>query len=73
MSTWEKDADPIIMVASSTATRAVEEAKKIAPIYKNRCSISRPLPHSKRKNWWIVYLDVYPPSDVSLIVEASRS
>jgi len=70
VSIYEK-AQYIIMVQGPTTAGTVDEAERIKRLYPNRASVSRPIPHTKRHGWWVCYVDVYPQTDTSLIVEAS--
>jgi hypothetical protein len=59
----------IIMVQGPSASGTVGEAERIKGLYPNRASVSRPLPHNRRCGWWVVYIDVYPKTDLPMVLE----
>jgi len=68
-------ADPslIIRIDGPDASYVTREAERIRELYKYRSSISRPLPHNKTPGWWMVYVDVFPVTDLPPIVESEAA
>lgn len=59
----------IILIQGPAIPYVVHEAERVRDLYKNRASISRPMPHSKREGWFCVFVDVFPVSDLPKVLE----
>jgi hypothetical protein len=58
----------IIRLEGPSASQVTKEAEIIRERFKFRSSMSRPLPHSRREGWVMVYVDVFPASGLPLVV-----
>jgi len=67
----QQHADPCltIRIDGPNAAYVTREAERIREFYKLRSSQSRPIPHSKKEGWYMVYVDVFPVTDLPAVVE----